>query len=180
MRVQRMLRASTWAGSCRSLASLALASIGGIGVLLSNVVPTAAEGMLWTDKPVRINPQIQTFERLPPVTGTSAQAREQALQIGPNIKVIDAANFFSNGRSYRIVDMRGLAANEICRDAQGKRWACGVRSRARLRSILTERFRTRCYLEEEQNDPVPIRCFYGGRPLADILIAQELAKPINQ
>lgn len=159
---------------------LALIVQGGLAGILLSASYVTAQDVLWTDKPVRINPKEQTFLRLPPIDRQEIQKPERAIQIAPGVAVVDAANFLSNGRSYRIIGLRGLARNEICRDASGRKWACGVRSRATVRSILTQSLKTRCYVEDEQVDPVTLKCLYGGKPLADFLISMDLAESTGQ
>jgi len=159
----------------QALIKLVLACVGSLIGLPFLGDFSCAQDMLWTDKPVRIKPQEQTFERLPAATSPELPLPRSAVQIARDVKVIDAANFRSNGLSYRIVGLRGLAPNQICRDVHGRRWACGARSRATLRSMLSERFKTQCYVEDAKPDAVLVKCLYSGKPLQDILISRELA-----
>lgn len=164
----------------QALIKLVLVCVGSLIELPSDGDTARAQDMLWTDKPVRIKPQEQTFERLPAATSPELPLPKSAIQIARDVKVIDAANFRSNGLSYRIVGLRGLSPNQICRDVQGRRWACGARSRATLRSMLRERFRTQCYVEDAGPDAVLVRCLYSGNPLQDVLISRELAVPSSE
>lgn len=137
----------------------------------------AAQDTLWTDRPIRVNPQQQTYERLPPLSHDRTPIVERAIRIPPDVKVLDAANFRSNGRVYRIEGFLGLAPNQLCRDELGRKWACGVRSRATVRALLLQRHKTQCFIEDEKEDPIRITCRYAGKPLSNFLIAKELALP---
>lgn len=133
---------------------------------------------LWTDRPVRVDRNRQQFERIPAETGTASATAPQVhyIEIGRDLKVVDAANFSTSGIVYRVVGIAGLKPNEICRDERGHRWACGVRSRATLRSLLQRRnLAARCTVEKADASPVEVACIYSNQNLADYLVARGLA-----
>lgn len=146
-----------------------------LGLLFSGVT-LKAEEPIWTDRPVRIDRSTQQFERIPAVGPRAAASAPTvpSIVIGKDIKVIDAANFITSGRSYRIAGIAGLEPNQICRDDLGRRWACGVRSRATLRALLQHPL-TRCVEEDADATPITISCTRAGRKLADYMIDRGIA-----
>ena len=155
---------------------LLIYSAGAVGLTRANS-DALGEEIPWTDRPVRINREQQKFERLPAAEPDSARTSELALPIAKTVRVLDAANFISGGRAYRIEGLKGLQPNQICRDELNRKWACGARSRATLRSMLVKRRTTRCFVEGQSVDPVNLRCMHGGMPLPAFLIARGLAEP---
>lgn len=133
---------------------------------------------LWTDRPVRVDRGRQQFERIPAKTADAPASAVQVhyIEIGRDLKVVDAANFSTTGIAYRIVGITGLKPNEICRDMLGRRWACGVRSRATLRSLLQRRnLAARCAVEKADASPIEVACIYLNQNLTDYLVARGLA-----
>ena len=136
----------------------------------------SGEEAIWTDRPVRINRETQTFERLPDRQVSSAAVEaEKKLHFTPDMRVADSANFANGGRSYRLEGITGLPPNTICRRPDGRRWACGVRGRATLRAMILRRT-TRCSEVDADADPVRIRCSMAGKDLSAYLILQRLAE----
>lgn len=161
----------------RSFLTIALLCFISTALPLSTFDAALAE-TLWTDRPVRVDRDRQQFERIPAKTAAAPTSAPQVhyVEIGRDLKVVDAANFSTSGIAYRVVGIAGLKPNEICRDMLGRRWACGVRSRATLRSLLQRRhLAAKCTVERADASPVEVACIYSNQNLADYLVARGLA-----
>lgn len=145
--------------------------------LLCMSAASMAQEPIWTDRPVRIDRAAQPYERIPTAAAPAQAPAARPIAIGKDLKVIDAANFLSGGKAYRIVGLAGLEPNQICRDDRGRRWACGVRSRATLRALLQQTAMTRCLPADREASPTPVTCTHAGRSLADYMIARAIAFP---
>jgi endonuclease YncB( thermonuclease family) len=150
-------------------------------LLFLQTTGTWAEDIQWTDVPVRVNQNTQHLERLPDRSLSRGDEQPSWINLGKDVKAIDSATFQSGGKTYRLVGIRGLEPNSLCRDKQGHKWACGVRGRATLRSLLI-RLYTRCALHAVEQDvkggdaPVGLNCHIAGDiNLAAYLLSQGLA-----
>lgn len=141
--------------------------------------PVWSEGLPWTSKAVRIDRNMQNFERIAPKDSVVKRPMNLPLAINRDLQVLDSANFRLGQETYHIGGLVGLDANQICRDTFNRQWACGVRGRATLRYVLLQRRMTRCYVENDMVIPVVVECLYAGRPLRDFLLAASLALPAD-
>lgn len=152
----------------------------------SVAVGAHAETPIWTNEPVRIDRDTQELERIATQEEPEAAADDDSASggtpvvVGPDLKVIDAANFETNGLTYRIVGITGLKRRQVCVDGNGHRWACGMRSRVTVNAMLRDATSTRCIASETEATPVLVNCTYEGKDLGEHLIALGVALPAPQ
>jgi len=58
------------------------------------------------------------------------------LILDPPYVVLDATSFKNGLSEIQLLDIEGPTGNAVCKDAEGLRWACGLRARAALHNLL--------------------------------------------
>jgi endonuclease YncB( thermonuclease family) len=144
--------------------------------LLVAAVPATAQSQtsdepVWTDRPVRIDRDNQDFERIgpsPEAAAAQAEADRFTLHFTPRspLTVVDSVTFESLGTRYRLAGLEPVPANRICRNDRGERWACGLRARASLSSLLKSE-PVRCAPQGTVDDVEAVECQRLGRDLAE-------------
>lgn len=162
----------SWAGRHGYRAAPVLAAI----LVLSSPGQGAAQSSdagqpVWTDRPVRVDRDNQEFERIGPAPAPEkAQSPTERFSLGfsarSRVKVLDSVSFTANGIAYRLVDLEPVASSRICRNADGTRWACGLRARASLSSLLGSQS-VRCAPEGKTEDFEMVECRRLGRDLGE-------------
>jgi len=56
--------------------------------------------------------------------------------LDPPHVVLDATSFKNGLSEIQLLDIEGPTGNAVCKDAEGLRWACGLRARAALHNLL--------------------------------------------
>lgn len=87
---------------------------------------SGAEESIWTNKPVRVDPAKQNFERLPSLMLGLEGAETVVFPM--NIQMRDSVSFSAEDVNYVLKDLRGIALGRICQSASGPRWACGAQA----------------------------------------------------
>jgi endonuclease YncB( thermonuclease family) len=59
--------------------------------------------------------------------------------LDPPYVVLDATSFKNGLSEIQLLDIEGPTGNAVCKDAEGLRWACGLRARAALHNLLRGR-----------------------------------------
>ncbi len=108
------------------------------------VVPSVAQqsgdsgdgrgGVLWTTKPVRVNPDRQALPRLP--NRAENEVYPETVYVPHRVKVPDSTTFVFDDTIYRLSGVAAVPPHYICTEATGKRWSCGLRSRTTLRALI--------------------------------------------
>lgn len=129
---------------------------------------------LWPDAPKRVDRQKQEFERLP---GTNAQKTESKAERYPlHLKralpytVIDSVSFMQEGKKYRLADLDPVPAAKTCKNGDGLRWACGLKSRVALSRLLRAK-PIRCAPLGEKDGFVLVECVRNEKDLGGTMAA---------
>lgn len=114
--------------------------------------------VLWTDKPVRVDPDRFQLRRAP--ARLAHAAYPDRIYVPRFVRVSDSTSFEIDGRAYRLFNVAPVSTRMICRDVEGRRFACGHRARMTLRGLITGKM---------------LACrAIGGPPSPDRLVACEL------
>lgn len=153
------------------LSALGLAVAAAWGAL-GTVSPARAEeagetsGPIWTNEPVRIDRRLETRERLPAVEPQPILR----LRVSDFPRVEEDASFLAAGRRWRIADVRLPETSRICTLADGRRWACGLRARARFSGLIAGA-RLECDPPTPPDAAIPaVDCRLSGRSVAERLV----------
>jgi len=125
---------------------------------------------IWTDKPVHVDRQKQSFERI-------AVARMVVpLRIHPGSRaiVLDSTSFQTDGRLYVLTDAIAVDAKRFCRSETGAVSVCGQQARVSLRRLITNRT---LFCEEDfrAGRATFLTCAVGGKDVAGALVASGAA-----
>lgn len=130
--------------------------------------------VLWSDAPKRVDRQKQELERLP---GTNAPATEAKAERYPlHLKrtlpytVIDSVSFTQEGKKYRLADLDPVPVAKTCKNADGLRWACGLKSRVTLGRLLRAK-PIRCAPLGEKDGFVVVECVRNEKDLGGQMAA---------
>lgn len=136
------------------------------------VAGRAEEAPLWTDKPVRVDRSRQSFDRIadqPSPPAQKSDAYPLKLAIEPGLKILDSASFSAKSGRYRIASLQGVAANAVCSDPTGRRWACGLQARLALRKLLVGAT-LYCRVADETADLTAVECRRYGKDIGESLV----------
>jgi len=89
---------------------------------------------LWTDRPVRIDRALQTYERLPP--RNFYPRLPDRVFVGERPDILDGASFRVGGRIYLFRHISAPPPGALCKGRGGRLWTCGRQSMLRLRAAL--------------------------------------------
>jgi endonuclease YncB( thermonuclease family) len=121
-----------------------------------------AEPPVWTEKPVRVDRTEQDYERLdarPAPVQAEAAADPYTLRFNGRSRyaIIDSVSFAAEGKRYRLAGLEPVPSTKVCRNADGLRWACGLRARAALDALLAGR-QIRCAPQGEAGGFLMVEC----------------------
>ena len=157
MKDRRRHGRSIWA------ASLLLAS------MTTATATSAEEAPLWTEEPVRIDRDAQTFERI----AAERIVPSMLIRLSARVAVLDSASFVDNGQSYVLADAIPVDPKRLCRSEKSI-VVCGRQARIFLRRLIANRT-----LECDQLFTTAtvrfVRCNTGGNDLAETLIGKGAA-----
>jgi endonuclease YncB( thermonuclease family) len=126
---------------------------------------------IWSDVPVLVDRAKETRERIAPAP--------TALPV-PGFRVTGARGEGTgalriDGIRHRLFGLAPIDPERICTDADGRRWACGLRARSTLSGLAVgHTLRCRRIDGSAPSDPV-VDCRYRNRSLSERLIAEGLA-----
>lgn len=127
---------------------------------------------LWTTEPTRIDPSKQHYERLP--------ARQVArdlriwLVVPERITVLDSTSFRFGDGTYKIANLRPVAARRLCAAVEGGRWPCGRMASIFLGNLVRGK-RLLCDIAQAGKTAVLSHCAVGQRDLASAIVSQGYA-----
>lgn len=104
---------------------------------------------------------------------------EEPIRLSPPFDAIDSVVFDAELRRFRLWGVWPVARNEICRDEEGSRFACGLMARAALQNhIATRRLVcSRIFGAARETDFVEVSCSVEGEDLAVRMVKAGFAFP---
>ena len=155
-------------GAFGAVAALILLSSAELGFAQSS----GSDQPIWTDEPVRVDRDRQDFERVGPApAATSGQSEMDrfTLRFGARSHptVLDSISFSVAGTRYRLSGLEPVPSAKICRNKEGVRWACGLRARTSLSSLLNGQT-VRCAPDSKGEDFELVECRRIGRDLGEV------------
>lgn len=126
---------------------------------------------IWTTVPTRVDRSEERRERIDPPVADRPVAMDRVT--GARGDGTDGLHF--DGRRHRLFGLVAIDADRICTDADGGRWACGLRARSTLSGLAAET-RLRCRGIGDATIAVPVvDCRLGERSLSERLVRDGLA-----
>jgi endonuclease YncB( thermonuclease family) len=126
---------STKAKAILLSAALALSAAGLTGLIA--VMPATKS------RPEKRGPVVAVEGASPAVSAAKAPERLATpngpvpdIILDPPYVVLDATSFKNGLSEIQLLDIEGPTGNAVCKDAEGLRWACGLRARAALHNLL--------------------------------------------
>ena len=130
---------------------------------------------LWPQGVRRIVPGGRDYPRLPArIPSAEQEDFSLRLDLGAAVRITDSTSFKHDGRTYRLSGTLPLAPSQVCSDGDGGRWACGLRGRARLRSMI-EGKRLQCREDAASQSGLNVTCLTSGRNVAEQIVSEGLA-----
>jgi hypothetical protein len=126
------------------------------------VVDSPSGSELWTSQPKPVDrnaPQLPRIAAVPKI-----DPYPLILVVPETVRTSDNVTFSTPDGRYRLANVEQRQPNEICKEASGKRWACGLRLRMALRAKIAGRV-FRCRMIAADSDPKAIECLDGDGPL---------------
>jgi endonuclease YncB( thermonuclease family) len=153
--------------------------------------PSGHEGRLFTTPLPDANPPKKPA---PPEEDSADTAGDQVAAIAPKaaqeakpklkatryyrVTVHDGGTLETRGKIVIKLDgIQAHAADEICKDASGKAWACGTRARVALIRFIRGRAVVCRAPETGKAKAVTARCTVGGTDLSEWMLSQGWVKP---
>lgn len=102
------------------------------------------------------------------------------LELAPPYDALNSAVFDSSDQRVRLARILSVGRNEICADATGRRFACGLQSRAALQNLVAKRAVVcdRLFVaRDERRGAIDADCSIDGIDLAEHLIRLGFAFP---
>lgn len=122
---------------------------------------------LWTDRPVKVDPAGQNYERLPALV--VKEERPTGVSVPHRIRMVDSASFSFEGLTYRMAGVQPIAIRRICHGSNGHRWTCG-RMAALFLGNLVRGKRLHCNVLDQVKDTTVADCNVGTRNLAEEIV----------
>jgi len=122
-----------------------------------------SEGV-WTSLPTRVDPESQTFQRLP----TPPDPFPLKLRAGSTFKVLSSASFQIDGVDYKLVGAPALERNKVCVNSEGRKFACGLKAFKALDNALRGRS-FECAFEGNVADRRLAQCNVNGHEVLSLL-----------
>ncbi|MBO6759062.1 MAG: thermonuclease family protein [Roseibium sp.] len=96
-----------------------------------------APGVYWTTKPTRVDPKSMELPRVP--DRRLSNPYPDILYVPNSVRVPDSVTFRVRGKTYRLQDVDPVPPKKVCGNADTGRWACGLKARLALRSMIAGR-----------------------------------------
>ena len=121
---------------------------------------------IWTDRPVRVDPASQRYERVPGLFDPFVTK----IRIKPQAQALDGGSFRQDGMIFIIADVVAPDPKRICHADDGSIRACGSQSRAFLKSLINRRL-LECRAWPIALQTWMIDCRIGQYRVAETLVA---------
>lgn len=156
----------------RSLRPAVCAAWFSIAVLTMDASIVAADAPLWTDKPLRIDRQKQSYQRVSPDSAPQDDTAAFPIKIlkGARFFVRDSGSFMLEGRAHRLAHLVAVEPSTLCAFADGARWACGVRAKVALSRLFIEG-QSECISRGNEGDVIVVECRRKGQDVARQIVA---------
>jgi endonuclease YncB( thermonuclease family) len=129
----------------------------------------AAEDILWSQNPIRIDKSKQHYQRLPAIQ--VAIDRRTWLVVPPRIMVLDSARFIADGKIYHIADIHPVQPKRLCKSMQGGRWGCGRIAAILLGNLVRDK-KLLCDVISGGKEVVLNRCASGNKDVAGEILSK--------
>jgi predicted transglutaminase-like cysteine proteinase len=90
------------------------------------------------------------------------------IDLHSRVKVVDGATFQLDGNRYRLAGVKTTMRNELCRDAKGFRYACGLQ-KAKALSDMLRSGPVQCQIDQNRAGLKTVNCTIGNQDLATLL-----------
>jgi endonuclease YncB( thermonuclease family) len=143
-------------------------------------------GLIAVMPATKARPEKRVVEAVEGASPAAAKAPEQLaipngpvpdVVLDPPYVVLDATSFKNGLSEIQLLDIEGPARNAVCEDAEGLRWACGLRARVALHNLL----RGRTISCRSMNDTAAKRfgayCAITGDDVGAALVRNGWARP---
>lgn len=136
--------------------------------------PPVGSAVRWTSKPMRVDPAKQTMPRIQD-RRLSADYPE-LLYVPRSVRTPDSVTFVLSAKTYRMTGIDPVPPQKVCKAREGRRWACGLRSRMALRNMISgKQIRCRVLKEMPEGEQlVDCELEYGVR-LSEALLKEGAA-----
>lgn len=135
-------------------------------VVAKDLPYAGSQDPIWTDRPVRVDREGQTYERIPGLFDPFVTK----LRIKPQAQAFDGGSFRQDGVIFIIADVVAPDPKRICHADDGSIRACGSQSRAFLKSLINRRY-LECRAWSIALDTRMIDCRIGQYRVAETLVA---------
>ncbi|MBL8574755.1 MAG: hypothetical protein JNM13_13850 [Hyphomicrobiaceae bacterium] len=142
----------------------------------------AAEPLLWTREPMRVDRSQQSLPRMPDkpdAAGDADQANRLVLRVSRLPRINDSTGFVVNGVEYRIAGVAEIARDRVCGWPDGRRWACGMRAAAAMGNLIRGRVLNCTPVDPAETVPRRVDCRIGEMPVALELARSGWALPFE-
>lgn len=136
----------------------------------------AGRQVLWTQQPVRVAPEAQDLKRLPDRGAFDPYPMQ--FFVKPFVRVPDSVTFTIDDVTYRLFNIEPVPARMICRDLEGRRFACGLRARMTLRAMIAGKVLNCRRIDGPREAVVYVSCAVGADPLAESLVRAGAARAV--
>jgi endonuclease YncB( thermonuclease family) len=108
---------------------------------------------------------------------SSAQVQAPDVVLEPPYVVLDATSFENGLHEVHLIDIEGPTRDAVCKDAEGLRWACGLRARAALHNLLRGSMLTCRSINNAAAKRLRASCAIAGQDLGAALVRNGWARP---
>ncbi|MBO0347331.1 hypothetical protein J0X15_19030 [Roseibium sp. CAU 1637] len=123
----------------------------------------------WTTKPMRVDRAEQDLPRIE--DRRKSDPFPDILYVPPSVRTPDSVTFQVDGTIHRLAYLAPVPSQKVCVEETGRKWACGLRARMALRTLIAGK-QIRCKSIAEGEDAFKIvHCELAvGRSLAEELL----------
>lgn len=120
--------------------------------------------MLWTTSPVRVDPRLQNYERIP----TPPDLYPLKMHADQRLRVVASNRFTFKGQEFRLAGVEEVDRNRVCAGSDGRRYACGLNAFKALENRLRGRY-LECRVVEDGAVARSVECRINGQDVRALL-----------
>lgn len=137
--------------------------------------PRSLSPPVWTMTPMRVDPSLDTRERLPPRLGSGHGRKRLVVDAFPRLE--SDASFLGGGRRWRIAFVALPPRSKTCPLDNARSWPCGVRAWAFVSGMLAGA-RLMCDPPLRKDDPIPsVTCYVDDQSITERILSAGWAEP---